>query len=120
MSKPRYRWWGYALNVVRAYPKLLAADYLAVDDKKDRDAVEQAIKQTQKGRHGEEILQLIKQVYWDQSARRIEDAARRLYISESTACRWHREFVRAVGRGLGFSVAAAKGAEHKAESGATE
>lgn len=120
MSKPRYRWWGYALKVVRAYPKLLIVDYLTVDDQKDRDAVAQAIEQIRQGQHGEKMLQLIKQVYWDRSARRIEDAARWLYISESTACRWHREFIRAVGRGLGFSVAAAKGAEHKVESGATE
>lgn len=120
MSKPRYRWWGYALKVVRDYPKLLAADHLTVDDQKDRDAVAQAIEQIRQGRHGEETLQLIKHVYWDGSARRIEDAAMRLHISESTAKRWHREFIRAVGRGLGFSVAADKGAEHKAESGATE
>ena len=109
MSKPRYRWWGYALKVVRAYPKLLAADHLTVDDQKDRDAVAQAIEQIRKKRHGEEVLQLIKQVYWDGSARRIEDTAMRLYISESTAIRWHGDFIRAVGRGLGFSVVAAKG-----------
>lgn len=113
MSKPRYRWWGYALKVVRDYPKLLAADHLTVDDQKERDAVAQAIEQIRQGRHGEETLQLIKQVYWEGSARRIEDAAMRLYISESTAKRLHREFIRAVGRGLGFSVAAAKGDMHE-------
>ena len=113
MSKPRYRWWGYALKVVRAYPKLLAADRLTVDDQKDRDAVAQAIEQIRKKGNGAEMLQLIKQIYWDGSARRIEDAARRLYISESTASLWHREFIRAVGRGLGFSVAAAKGDVHE-------
>lgn len=24
MSKPRYRWWGYSLNVLKAYPELCA------------------------------------------------------------------------------------------------
>lgn len=102
MSKPRYRWWGYAKNVVRAYPRLAAAERLTADDMKDRDAVAWAIEQTRKGRHGEETLQLIKQVHWDRSARRLEDAAQRLYISASTARKWHREFLRLVGNGLGF------------------
>ena len=109
MSKPRYRWWGYALKVVRAYPKLLAADCLTEDDQKDRDAVSRAIELTRECRHGAEILQLMKWVYWDRSVPRLKDAAQRLYVSENTVNRRHREFIQTVGKCLGFSVAAANG-----------
>lgn len=111
MSKPRYRWWKYALNVVRAYPKLCDTKNLTADDQRDRDAVARAIEQTRKSRHGEETLRIIKWVYWERSVRRIKDAAQRLYVSENTANRRHREFINTVGKCLGFSVAAPKGKE---------
>lgn len=104
MSKPRYRWWGYARNVVRAYPKLMAAKSLTAEDLRDRDAVTMAIDITRQKRKGEELLALIEEVYWG-SARRIEDAAMRLYIADQTARRWHGEFIRTVGQCLGLYVA---------------
>jgi len=99
---------------------MVAAECLSADDQKERDAVARAIEQACAGKHGEETMKLIRQVYWGGTSRRIEDVARRLYISKNTAARRHREFIRAVGRCLDFSVAAAKGAEDKVESGATE
>ena len=104
MSKPRYRWWGYARNVVRAYPKLMAAKCLAEDDLSDRDAVTQAINITKQKRKGGDMLGLIKGVYWGRSEQSIEKAASHLYISGTTAIRWHGEFVRTVGKCLGFAV----------------
>ncbi len=104
MSKPRYRWWGYARNVVRAYPKLMAAKCLAEDDLRDREAVAKAIEITMQKRKGKELLALIRGVYWGNAEQRIEDVALHLYISGTTATRWHGEFIRLVGTGLGFST----------------
>ena len=105
MSKPRYRWWGYARCVVRDYPKLMAAKSLTADDLKDRDAVTQAIGIISQKRKGEEQMELIRGVYWGSVEQRIEDVALRLYISNATAKRWHGEFIRMVARCLGFSMA---------------
>lgn len=104
MSKPRYRWWGYARNVVRAYPKLMATKSLTTDDLRDRDAVTMAIDITMRKRKGEELLALIKGVYWGSVEQRIEDVALRLYIADITAKRWHGEFIRTVGKCLGLYV----------------
>lgn len=109
MSKPRYRWWGYARNVIRAYPKLRAAESLSVDDKKELEAVERAIELAKKNRHGDQMLDLIQRVYLDRSVRRVEDAARYMYVSERTARQRHGDFVRLVGKCLGFSVELQRG-----------
>lgn len=104
MSKPRYRWWGYALNVIRAYPKLQTTECLTADDQRDLTAMEQAIELAKNDRHGTQMLDVIQRVHWDKSARRIEDAAHYMYVSERTAVRRHGDFVRLVGQCLGFAV----------------
>lgn len=104
MSKPRYRWWGYVRNVIRAYPKLQAAESLTIDDQRELEAVDRAIDLAKEDRHGEQMLDLINRVYWNKSARRVEDAARYMYISEKTAKQRHGEFIRLVAKCLGFSV----------------
>jgi len=104
MSKPRYRWWGYVRRVVRDYQKLMAANSLTVDDRKDRDAVTRAIDQTSQQPNGENRLSLIKGVYWGSVEQCIEDVAFQLYISNETAKRWHGEFIRLVADGLGFDT----------------
>lgn len=116
MSKPRYRWWGYALKVVRDYPKLVATECLSEDDQKERDAVARAIEQASAGKHGKETMELIRQVYWSGVSRRIEDVARRLYISENTAARRHHEFIRAVGRCLGVTSGRGETAKNEMHS----
>lgn len=115
MSKPRYRWWGYARNVIRAYPKLRVAESLTADDKKELEAVEQAIELAKKDRNGEQMLDLIRRVYLDRSVRRVEDAARYMYVSERTARQRHGDFVRLVGKCLGFSVEQQRGKQGRPE-----
>ena len=104
MSKPRYRWWGYVRNVIRAYPKLQAAESLTIDDQRELEAVDRAIELAKEDRYGEQMLDMINRVYWNKSARRVEDAARCMYISEKTAKQRHGDFIRLVGKCLGFSV----------------
>lgn len=134
MSKPRYRWWGFACRMIRDYP-WLKADYaelhkqsmsagdgmprgrntgrmvestamrqMPVDDQNCYDAVARAIELTRVRSGGAERLELIRQVYWQKKRRSIRDAARTVGISEQTAKRWHGDFVRLVGSCYGFET----------------
>lgn len=104
MSKPRYRWWSYARNMVRDYPKLIRSKQLSIDDKKDLDAVNKAIELTQMQPAGAEHVALIRRVYWGRDRVLIRDAALRIHVSQITAERWHGEFIRLVGKCRGFNV----------------
>lgn len=127
MSKPRYRWWGYMTNTLRAYPELCAklqqlkeqhitANYepsgggkggisrptesaalaeLRGTEGKEYNAVRQAIEYTSKLRNGAERNALIDMVFFKKS-HSLEGAAIALFISYSTAKRWHKEFILAV------------------------
>lgn len=127
MSKPRYRWWAYMLNVLRAYPELCAklqqlkeqhitANYepsgggkggiarptesaalaeLRGTEGKEYNAVRQAIEYTAKLKNGAERNALIDMVFFKKN-HSLEGAAIALFISYSTAKRWHKEFILAV------------------------
>lgn len=127
MSKPRFRWWGYMLAVLRAYPELCAklqqlkeqhitANYepsgggkggiarptesaalaeLRGTEGREYGAVRQAIEYTSKLRNGAERNALIDMVFFKKS-HSLEGAAIALFISYSTAKRWHKEFILAV------------------------
>lgn len=127
MSKPRFRWWGYILAILRAYPELCAklqqlkeqhitANYepsgggkggisrptesaalaeLRGTEGKEYNAVRQAIEYTSKLRNGAERNALIDMVFFKKS-HSLEGAAIALFISYSTAKKWHKEFVLAV------------------------
>lgn len=127
MSKPRYRWWGYLLNVLKAYPELCAklqqlkepritVNYdpsrggkggisrptestalaeLRGTEGKEYNAVHQAIEYTSKLRNGAERNALIDMVFFKKS-HSLEGAAMALFVSYSTAKKWHKEFILAV------------------------
>lgn len=127
MSKPRYRWWGYLLNVLKAYPELCAklqqlkeqhitANYepsgggkggiarptesaalaeLRGTEGREHRAVRQAIEYTAKLKSGTERNALIDMVFFKKS-HSLEGAAMALFISYSTAKKWHKEFILAV------------------------
>lgn len=127
MSKPRFRWWGYVLAILKAYPELCAklqqlkdqhitASYepsgggkggisrptesaalaeLRGTEGKEYNAVRQAIEYTSKLRNGAERNALIDMVFFKKS-HSLEGAAIALFISYSTAKRWHKEFILAV------------------------
>lgn len=124
MSKPRFRWWGYILAILRAYPELCAklqqlknqhitASYepsgggkggiarptesaalaeLRGTEGKEYNAVRQAIEYTAKLKSGTERNALIDMVYFKKT-KTMEGTAVELFISYSTAKRWHKEFV---------------------------
>lgn len=127
MSKPRYRWWGYVMAILRAYPELCAKlqqlkeQHITVSyepsgggkggiarptesaalaelrgtEGKEYNAVRQAIEYTSKLRNGAERNALIDMVFFKKS-HSLEGAAIALFISYSTAKRWHKEFILAV------------------------
>lgn len=80
----------------------IALRELPPDDQKDYDAVTQAIRITKHRSDGEQRLALIQYVYWYEKEHTVKDAAPVLNISESTAKRWHGEFVKQVAKFRGF------------------
>lgn len=101
---PMYRWWDYVRKIVRAYPVLEGRELNNPDDIKDRDAVAQAVADTLKHRDGQERVELIRYVYWNQKQHRVKDAELQMHVSEATAKRWHGAFIREVAKNRGFNV----------------
>ena len=132
MSKPRYGWWSYAKYLTRIYPALkqeyddlrdqrITADTARISNRTsvsrttenatmrqlpparqaDYDAVAKAIERTKLLRTGPERLALIDMVFWKKS-HSLDGAAYTLGYSDSTAKRFHRDFLQLVGlyRGL--------------------
>lgn len=112
MSKPRYRWWGFARNMIRDYRGLKDAvdnlEELPPDDRKVFDAVAEAIEITMLRRDGEERIDMIRYIYWGKKQHQIKDAALHIHVSRRTAERWHSAFVRLVGKCYGFNVGGLK------------
>ena len=70
-------------------------------NRREMEAVRQAIAETLTLDTGEERLQVIRCVFWDKT-HTLEGAAMKLHISYVTARRWHGEFIRLVGKVFGF------------------
>lgn len=130
MGKTRYKWWGYVKNVIRAYPEHCAqlndirtqsitAAYSGVTgnsgpsrtveavamrelppmERKEYEAVKKTIDKTLRLRDGAQRIQLIEMVFFKRS-HTLQGAADALYISYSTAKRWHNKFIESVARNL--------------------
>ncbi len=128
MSKPRYIWWSYAKAMIRQYPELkreyedlhrqnitasitgmpggggasrttevITLRQLPPVKQKEFDSVSAAVKATQKMPNGRDRLAVIDLVLWKQRTT-IEGAAQRVHCSKETAWRYHRDFVRLVGK----------------------
>lgn len=102
MSKPRFRWWQYAIKMVQDYPELNDAINLSEGDQRDRNAVAGAIETTIQQPQGEQRMTLIDAVYWGSAKRTIKEAAAQLSIADTVAESWHGEFIREVGKCWGF------------------
>ena len=96
MSKPRYDWWGYVKKTLHRYP----------DNQRpaERRAIEKAIQTTRDScADADERLELVRLIYWSRIRYNIPGAALALPgISEATAKRWHRDFLKAVAENLGL------------------
>lgn len=74
---------------------------LPATEQKEYEAVKEAIRRTKEKQSGEEILRMIRLVYWDRS-HTIYGASMALNVSEITAKRWHVDFVKEVAKIYGF------------------
>ena len=63
---------------------------------REYDAVTKAIELTKRRQNGADRLALIDLVFWKQN-HNLESAALKLYLSDTTAKRYHTEFIRLVG-----------------------
>lgn len=134
MSSPRYGWWQYAKYMIRIYPELkqelellqaqkvtagsmevrgsntasrttetAALKQLSPAKQRQYDAVSKAIEITKRSRNGDIKLNVIDLVFW-KASHKIDGAAMRLYIGETTAKRYHCDFIRLVGYCYGFDA----------------
>lgn len=104
MSRPKRIWWSYAKAMIRQYPEIKkrgSLEQLSRVKRKEFEAVKNAIDLTQKRQNAENRMQVISLVLW-RSGFTLAQAAARLYISESTAFRYHRDFVMLVAECYGL------------------
>ena len=132
MSKPRYIWWSFAKGMIRQYPALkkeyedlhqqnvtasmtgmpgggsasrttenITLRQLPGNQQKEYDAVDLAVRYTKNMPNGKERMKIISLVYWKEGLT-IEGAAQNIPCSKETAWRYHRDFVRLVGKSYGL------------------
>ena len=89
MSAPRYGWWSYAKSMARRWPDRLNQNEYA--------AVAAAIAETERQKNGAERMKIIRMVLLGGSCT-LEGAALAAPCSTSTAHRYHKEFLRTVGK----------------------
>lgn len=104
MSKPKFSWWGYAINVAKDLNWYKGARQLASTELRERDALLRAIEKTKQLPQGEKRLSVVSFVYWNGKKQTLQEAADRVGVPEATAKEWHGDFIRLVGEGLGFYV----------------
>lgn len=100
MSSPRYDWWGYVKAIIRRYPALKDRDVSGIS-KREKDAVQEAIKTVEKMSNGMDVLAIIDMVFWKRT-HTLSGAALQIPCSERTAQEYHRQFIRLVAKNFGL------------------
>lgn len=70
-------------------------------NRKEMDAVREAIEETQAMRDGSERMRMIKMTFWS-GRNTLDMIALRCHISYRTAIRWHSQFIKLVAKKFGF------------------
>ena len=94
MSKPRYRWWGYAKAMLRAYPDGVTTE--------ERTAIESAIEETNRLVDGADRMKVIELVFF-KATHTLAGSAVRVPCSIDTAQKYHADFIRLVGEKRGLN-----------------
>ena len=105
MSNPKYDWWSYVKGMIRRYPKLrkqleFCAE-LPSPYQEEYDSVTLACRHTETIDAGAERMRLISLIYWKKT-HTLSGAALQCSVDYSTAKRWHKDFIRAVGAYYGL------------------
>lgn len=107
MSKPRFNWWPFALNMIRDYPARKkemdnhSIPLLQSQELREYDAVRKAIIYTRTMTDGKTRLRIVDLTLWKKTYT-IDGAAALLHLSERTAQRYRWQFVVLVGHAYGF------------------
>lgn len=104
MSKPRYRWWSYAINVVEDFIQIPDGSELGTEAYQEWAAVQRAVEITLHLPHGIDRFAVMKLMYQGKKKQTLKDVADRVGVDESVAKIWHGDFMRLVGKELGFFV----------------
>lgn len=94
MSKPRYRWWGYAKAMLRAYPGDVTEE--------ERNAIESAINETLILVDGKDRIKVIDLVFF-KGTHKLAGAAMQIPCSIDTAQKYHADFIRLLGEKRGLN-----------------
>lgn len=94
MSKPRYRWWGYAKAMLRAYPGDVTVE--------ERNAIESAISETLALTDGKDRIKVIDLVFF-KGTHKLAGAAMQVPCSIDTAQKYHADFIRLLGEKRGLN-----------------
>lgn len=70
-------------------------------NRRELEAVREAVERTRHLETGSERLRLVECVFWKKT-HTLEGAAQSLHVSYITACRWHKDFIREVARNFGL------------------
>ena len=101
--KRHHAWWGYIKAVVRKYRYTRYETGLIGIEARETDAVRRAIKRTIDDHvDGEQRVEFIDVMYWRRT-RTLEGAAMDHNISNSTAWRWHGDFIKLVAVEMGLA-----------------
>ena len=104
MSTPGYSWWSYAVNVAADYHRYMEEDLTLSCEHREKAALQKAIQEIKTGPEGAKRLAVISAIYFGESRQTIKEAAAQANASESEARRFHKEFIQAIGCGLGFGL----------------
>lgn len=91
--------------IVRRYPSRQAnLESLGKIQKREVQAVSEAIRRTEAMEDGRERMRLVKAVYWSRHRKTMAGIAMDLYISRATAFRWNSEFILTVAECFGLYI----------------
>ena len=104
MGTPGYSWWSYAVNVAENYHRYMEMELSFSCEHREKAALQTAIQEISTGPEGAKRFAVISAIYFGESRQTIKEAAAQANASESEARRFHKEFIQAIGCGLGFEL----------------
>ena len=97
----KFPWIGYIQEIIRRYPsRLKIYNSLGRIEKRETDAVADALKKLSFERDKAIKKKLIEMRYWRKNRKPLKLIAKELYISESVAKKWHGNFLKTVAKNL--------------------
>lgn len=103
MHRKRYRYYWYPAVLDMITNKEMISTEDSIQANIYRRAIDQAIEETQALKDGDERMQAIKMIYFDQT-HTVDGVADKLHRCKDTIKKWLQKFVLAVGKNAGFKL----------------